>query len=617
MTMQLESAPSMLEAALQLASLGYRVFPCHTPRITAQGVHCSCARADCNSIGKHPRTLKGCLDATDSADLVREWWTKWPDANVAIATSSELLVLDVDPDKGGTSNGRDLPDTIRSVTGSGGEHWFLEGDGGRVPNSVELVGPGLDVRAEGGYVLAPPSLHKSGRRYAWDAGGGEALASAPAWLLSAARSKRVSIETLEGAAAPDAVLAGGRNDALTRLAGSMRRYGFGAPAITAALLQENAARCRPPLDEPEVRRLAEGVVKRYPPGAPVKGTAVLKWAELSGALAAVPWLCRELSIAPGAPTLVAGYGYSGKTVSLQALALSVATGRPAWGRFEVAQGSVLHLDYEQGRYLTQLRYQRLALGMKCWDESGLGSNLDVLTLPPTYLDGAGETERLAQLCEGRKLCLIDSMKAAFPSADENSSDVRQYLDQLTRVSDATGCVMVVIHHARKPSKEHEGMAAMAVRGSGAIFDACGGVFIWAGSKGRPTTVIHDKARFTGRTVDDFCLEVVDVGLPVESISDEAAAATALEPIANATGSMRMGLRVQCITTEQTSPLRQLENRLARMIALTPGITQRRLFERSGVRHTEAREALALLYEDGRITIEEGPRGASRYFPVTV
>jgi hypothetical protein len=611
-------SPSMLEAALQLAAVGYPVFPCHTPRVTERGTHCSCARADCSSIGKHPRTLKGCLDATTDAEQVRAWWSKWPDANVAIATSNELVVLDVDPDKGGTSNGRDLPDTIRSVTGSGGEHWYLQGDGERVPNSVELVGPGLDIRGEGGYVLAPPSLHKSGRRYEWDAGGGETLGAAPAWLLTAARSKRISLETLDGSPSADAVVTGGRNDALTRLAGTMRRYGFGAPAITAALIQENAARCRPPLDEPEVRRIAEGIARRYPPGVQVRGSTVLRWSELSLALADVPWLCKDLSIAPGAPTLVAGYGYSGKTVSLQALAMAVATGRKAWGRFAVAQGNVLHLDYEQGRHLTQLRYQRLALAMGIWDEQDLARNLDLLTLPPTYLDAPGELERLVQLCEGRRLCVIDSLKAAFPSADENSSDVRQYLDALTRVSDTTGCVMLVIHHARKPSKDHEGMAAMAVRGSGAIFDACAGVFLWLGRKGQPTTVVHDKARFTGRTVEDFSLEVVDVALPVESLTEPIALATKGDGIASETGSMRMGLRVACVTPEEQTAIsgtRDLERRLMQLIEQTPGVGGRRLREKLGARHASVQQALGLLQEDGRILVEHGPGKVLRYFPL--
>lgn len=607
--------PTMLDAALELAAQGYRVFPCHTPKVTKAGTHCSCARVDCENVGKHPRTLKGCLDASADEQQIRSWWGKWPEANVAIATGGQLVVLDVDPDKGGTSNGRDLPDTIRSVTGSGGEHWYLKSDGERVPNSVELVGPGLDIRGEGGYVLAPPSLHKSGRRYEWDSGGGEALEPAPKWLLTSARQKRVKVEVLEGTAAADAFVSGGRNDALTALAGSMRRRGFGAPAITAALIQENAARCRPPLDEPEVRRIAEGVARRYTPAAPVKGWAVLGWGELSTALPNVPWLCKELSIAPGAPTLVAGYGFSGKTVSLQSLALSIASGQQGWGRFDMGCGPVLHVDYEQGRHLTQLRYQRLAIAMGIWQEE-LAGKLDLLTLPPTYLDADGELDRLSQLCEGKRLCIIDSLKAAFPSADENSSDVRKHLDGLTRVSEATGCVFMVIHHARKPSKDHTGMAAMAVRGSGAIFDACGGVFIFGGEKGKPTTVVHDKARISGRTADDFALEVTDVTLPVEAIPEAAVAVTVGDGLSNETGSLRYGLRVACVAEERQQVeegTRGLERRILELVGRFPGIGKRRIREHVKGDNSLSDRALGLLLEDGQLRRSPAPQGGHKYF----
>jgi len=612
--MPVAKTPVMLDAALELVAQGYRVFPCHTPKVTKSGTHCSCNKLDCASVGKHPRTLKGCTDASGDEKQVREWWGKWADANIGVATGGGLVVLDVDPDKGGTSNGLDLPDTRRSVTGSGGEHWYLLSDGERVPNSVELVGPGLDVRGEGGYVIAPPSLHESGRRYAWDVGGGETTEPAPKWFLASARQKRAKA-LADGPAAADAFVSGGRNDALTALAGAMRRRGFGAPAITAALIQENAARCRPPLDEPEVRRVAEGVARRYTPAAPVKGWAVLGWTDLSSVLPNIPWLCKELSIAPGAPTLVAGYGFSGKTVSLQSLALAVAAGRQAWGKFDVGQGGVLHVDYEQGRHLTQLRYQRLAIEMGVWQDE-LAGKLDLLTLPPTYLDADGEIERLSQLCEGKRLCIIDSLKAAFPTCDENSSDVRKHLDGLTRISEATGCVFMVIHHARKPSKEHTGMAAMAIRGSGAIFDACGGVFIFGGEKGRPTTVVHDKARITGRTAPDFALEVSDVSLPAECIPEAALAVTVGDGLSNESGSLRYGLRVACVSADGPSVeegTKALEKRILELVARFPGIGKRRIREHAKGDSRLSDRAIGLLLEEGHLRQAPGVGKGHCYF----
>src|SRR5690606_11381173 len=112
--------------------------------------------------------------------------------------------------------------------------------------------------------------------------------------------------------------------------------------------------------------------------------------------------------------------------------------------------------------------------------------------------------------EGFSLCIIDSLRAAAPSIDENSSDVRRVLDVLNRVSEKTGCTCLVIHHARKPSKDSSGGARMAIRGSGAIYDACSSVLVFDGQKGLPTTVSHEKARNSGILADDFDLVIDDV-----------------------------------------------------------------------------------------------------------
>jgi hypothetical protein len=103
-------------------------------------------------------------------DKVLAWWRLWPEANIAILTghrSGGLLVLDVDPRNGGTHVG--LPPTRFTITtGGGGKHLYY-----RAPQGAEKLpkqaSPGLDVKFEGGYVIAPPSLHSSGRRYEWDA----------------------------------------------------------------------------------------------------------------------------------------------------------------------------------------------------------------------------------------------------------------------------------------------------------------------------------------------------------------------------------------------------------------------------------------------------------------
>jgi len=156
-------------AALAYARRGWAVLPCH--HLSPGG--CSCANADCASPAKHPRTRRGLHDATTDPRTVKHWWRRWPDANVGLRTGavSGLVVLDIDPGHGGEATLAELvdayealPPTLEVRTG-GGRHLYFTHPGVRVANSAGGLGPGLDVRGDGGYILAPPSRHASGGTY--------------------------------------------------------------------------------------------------------------------------------------------------------------------------------------------------------------------------------------------------------------------------------------------------------------------------------------------------------------------------------------------------------------------------------------------------------------------
>ena len=151
------------------------MLPCHSPT-TGPGGGCSCRRPDCASPGKHPRTRRGLRDASTDPDVVWQWWRRWPAANIGVRTGavSELVVIDIDPGHGGLDSIRalhrehQLPEGLRVRTGSGGWHLYFAHPGGVVRNSASTtLGPGVDVRGDGGYVIAPPSRHPSGGLYWW------------------------------------------------------------------------------------------------------------------------------------------------------------------------------------------------------------------------------------------------------------------------------------------------------------------------------------------------------------------------------------------------------------------------------------------------------------------
>lgn len=132
-------------------------------------------------------------DAALEPGIIRAWWRRWPNANVGIVTGkeSDLVALDVDARYQGEESLAALeamydrlPGTLTARTGGGGRHLFFRHPGGSVHNIARLFGlEGLDVRGDGGYIVAPPSRHLSGQYYAWQ-DEARPLAELPEWLSS-------------------------------------------------------------------------------------------------------------------------------------------------------------------------------------------------------------------------------------------------------------------------------------------------------------------------------------------------------------------------------------------------------------------------------------------------
>lgn len=294
---------------------------------------------------------------------------------------------------------------------------------------------------------------------------------------------------------------------------------------------------------------------------------VLNGERLEAPLPQLSYLVRDLGLVAGggAPHLVAGYGFSGKTLALQAMLLALAAGLPAWGAFPVARPlRVLHVDLEQGD-LTVRRYQRLARGCGV-ALRGLGDRLAVAVMPRIKLE-AGEA-RWVDLMLGRDLVLVDSLRAAR-GGSENDSDFREALDMLGMVSNATGCRALVIHHAKKPG-ENDTEARYAIRGSSAIYDAVDGAYVFSGARGEPIRIEHVKARSHGDLELDRALTIQDV--PGE-------------------GDPKWGLRVSEVATSAlvaARATREKEDRLARasadaavvrtVLVRSPGIGTRDLID---------------------------------------
>lgn len=247
---------TFLNAAIEYASKGMAVFPLK-PR------------------EKKPLTAHGVKDATTDFDTITRWWKANPNANIGIAcgqVSGGLLVVDLDERSNGvsgfdslheweTENGQ-LPETARTITGKGGSHILF-----RVPhkesNRVDLL-DGVDIRSDGGYIVAPPSIHPNGNRYEWEYDPEEyPIAEADETVLSLLSvGKKAAVDKFTS---PDKIPDGQRNDTIHRLACSLQAKGLGDSSILAACQAENTAKCNPPLSDEEVGKIVESAL-RYDKG---------------------------------------------------------------------------------------------------------------------------------------------------------------------------------------------------------------------------------------------------------------------------------------------------------------------------------------------------------------
>lgn len=181
-----------LDAALEYAAAGFKVFPIWAPRVDGS---CQCPdAAACGSPGKHPHgrlVPRGLHDASDDEETIRAWWRQYPAANVGLVTGGPFFVLDIDDAAGAAVADELVPNPgAVAITGSGNEHWFFAKDPEiHVRNQQGILWngerrAGLDVRGDGGYVVAPPSVHASGGVYTWMSGRGfdEIAAAIPALL---------------------------------------------------------------------------------------------------------------------------------------------------------------------------------------------------------------------------------------------------------------------------------------------------------------------------------------------------------------------------------------------------------------------------------------------------
>ena len=261
------------KAALRYAELGYPVFPCRPGE-------------------KRPLTRHGFKDATTNPTEIESWWTQNPSANIGLATAG-LLVIDIDgadnPWPDDPALAADMTQCPVARTPRGGRHCLFRQLEGRIwASTAGKLAPSVDTRADGGYIVAPPSVVGE-VAYHWERNldvTGDGLPEPPPWLvelLDGSGEPRLpwgpwrprppgggatgglgGPEVADPGSSAPLIPAGQRNAMMARYAGAMRRVGMTREEILAGLERANRDRCQPILPAAEVARVAASIA-RYEP----------------------------------------------------------------------------------------------------------------------------------------------------------------------------------------------------------------------------------------------------------------------------------------------------------------------------------------------------------------
>jgi hypothetical protein len=444
---------------------------------------------------KEPLTKHGVKDATTDPEIIRSWWRRYPSANIGIATgaASGVFVVDIDGKQGGETIDAieheygPLPHTVSQLTGRG-MHWLFHRNGVAIPNSAGRLGPGVDIKGDAGYIVVPPSVHPSGKRYEWEpehAPDEIDIADPPEWLLhKITNGARPASEARPAPDVREAIVEGQRNQTLTSLAGKLRRTGLGEAAIAAALLAVNDAQCDPPLDRREVEAIAESVSKYTPKEA--AETAIIDLLCLSDISAeAVDWLWPG-RIAKGKVTLLVGHPGLGKSQAALDFAAIVTTGARWPGSDTHAErGSVLILSAEDDAADTIKPRLLAAKAMmkRCFIiEAVRVTNGDGQERRRAFslLDDLARLDKLLEEHNDIRLAIIDPLSAYLGAIDSHrNAEVRAALAPLADLAARRGVAVVAISHLRK---NMDGDAILRVSGSLAFVAAARGAYLITKSK---------------------------------------------------------------------------------------------------------------------------------------
>ncbi len=442
-------------------------------------------------------------------DEVRGWFLRNPEANIGIVTgqASGVVVVDVDDDEAPKQLKLPFPDTIKVKTGrKGGMHYYYRYPGRSVPCGVKIAGLGIDIRGDGGYVVAPPSVHPSGVKYEWlsplDI---SKLGDAPDWILH-----HHEVENVKGAVDKpltdirEGVEEGRRNDSATRFIGSLLHAQPEDIWESVAWPQtiEWNDRNSPPLDHKELRATFDSITGRERRTRITPYPVITAAQLLSSEEVQIEWLIEGL-LPTGTVLILSGHPGSYKSFISLHVALSVAAGAKVFGHLVTRKAPVLYVDEDCGdpRLMRDRTPPLTSTGVK---------DVSFLFRSHFRLDDPASVDRLTETVKqlGAGLVILDALTGLHGQDENSSGQMRRVIESARRLT-KSGASVLIIHHRRKDNFLGTNRGAQSLRGSSDILAASDGHLV-LDLRGEYIVVRQEKSRYS-RPIAPFRISATPEG----------------------------------------------------------------------------------------------------------
>lgn len=474
----------VLESAMEYIRRGWFVFPVHSAIGNGGNqIACTCPKGfSCgDSIGKHPRTPNGFKDASTDEHLIKTWFDSKEPVNVGIATGlSNLAVLDIDTGADGLKEAMEIIPNLNQtfyVKTSRGFHFYFN-----KPNGVKLppkIKEGFDLKADGGYIVAPPSVHRTGQIY-FPVCTKQTL-DFPEEILRWIEREKQNVKPNQNEITHSSngngfnsldnfknlsmsISKGCRNNTLASEAGFLRNRGYNQAEIFEFLTVINKTRCQPPLSEIEVERIARSIsnyepAKNFVEENQRKSLSKFIFTPLSQMLeepeeeTSFLW---EDTLPCGGFSICSAKPKAGKSTIARNLAVKIINGEPFLNRATVT-GKILYLCLEEKRAEVLNHFRRMGV-----DTS------DILIHTGTTPENALEQLAVAIAEYEPVLVIIDPLSRVLRVRDFNDyGGMARGLEPFVDIARKFNCHILALHHDSKMERS----GGDALLGSTALFGA--------------------------------------------------------------------------------------------------------------------------------------------------